>query len=367
MGLAQNRRMVPKFWWMAVVVLLASCAGTGPGPGAGSSATPLASPAAERLRFVLVGDAPYGPAEEAPWSRLLQRLAAEQPAFMLHAGDIKGGSEPCSDGLLAARVQQLREPPVPLVLALGDNEWTDCHRPAAGAHLPLERLALLRRLAFAEPTRTLGARPMVVESQATAAPGGLPEHQAFTVQGVRVATLHVVGSRNGLEPWGPVPGAQAGGGASGAGAAAAAGTQPDSRGQPRPDRLAEVQAREAAVLQWLRLNVERATSPDVQALVLLFQANPGLEHPPGHPERHGFEAFLTELQRLTLRLKKPVLLAHGDFHRYLADTPWPEQPWVQRVQTWGSPQLGAVRVRLAESGAPARLRFELESVLDVAP
>ncbi|MFN9449189.1 MAG: hypothetical protein ACOVOG_19840 [Rubrivivax sp.] len=131
--------------------------------------------------------------------------------------------------------------------------------------------------------------------------------------------------------------------------------------------MVEDQAREAAVLQWLRLNVARAAAPDVKALVLLFQANPGLEHPPGHAERHGFEAFNAELQRLTATLKKPVLLAHGDFHRYLAGTPWPDQPWVQRVQTWGSPVLGGVRVRLVEGGASPGLRFELDSVIGIGP
>ncbi|MCE2659108.1 MAG: hypothetical protein LW854_12840 [Rubrivivax sp.] len=164
---------------------------------------------------------------------------------------------------------------------------------------------------------------------------------------------------------GPVRGPDAVGGA--AGAAVPPGNPADSRAQPRPDRVVEDQAREAAVLQWLRLNVARAAAPDVKALVLLFQANPGLEHPPGHAERHGFEAFNAELQRLTATLKKPVLLAHGDFHRYLAGTPWPDQPWVQRVQTWGSPVLGGVRVRLVEGGASPGLRFELDSVIGIGP
>lgn len=315
---------------LILALTLASCAVPPPG-----------SPGAERFRFALVGDAPYHGAEIPVWNALLARLAGEGHAFLLHAGDIKGGSEPCSDALLAERIDQLRLPAVPLLLALGDNEWTDCHRKAAGSHSPLERLSVLRRLSHADPQRSLGARPMAVQTQALS--GGLPEHQAFEWRGVRVASLHVVGSRNGLEPWGDI----------GDGVA-------DSRERPRADRIAEVRARDAAVNAWLRLNVARAADPEVKALVLLFQANPGFEAPPGSPAREGFEPFLAELRSLLVPLRKPVLLAHGDHHQYLVDRPWSEAPWVQRVQTWGSPIVGGVRIRVIE-GEP--LRFELESVL----
>ena len=70
--------------------------------------------------------------------------------------DIKGGREPCSDALFARRRALLARSAHPLVLLPGDNEWTDCHRPSAGAFDPLERLAALRRRFFA-PGRSLGA------------------------------------------------------------------------------------------------------------------------------------------------------------------------------------------------------------------
>ncbi len=314
---------------LSLALLLAACA-----------APPAPSQTPERLRFALVGDAPYTPAEVPRWAALLQSVGQDGNAFLLHVGDIKGGSEPCSDMLLAERIAQLQQLPLPVLLTPGDNEWTDCHRKPAGAFNPLERLAHLRRLAYPDPQRSLGARPMAVQSQASS--GGLPEHQAFEQAGVRFASLHVVGSNNGLEPWGDI-----GDGRS------------DSRAEPRPERIAAVRAREAAVRSWMRQNFERAASSEVDALVLWFQANPGFEARPGSERREGFDDFLAELRELTARLKKPVLLLHGDWHEYLADRPWPEQPWVQRVQTFGSPKMGSVRVRVL-AGMPLRFEFDAQ-------
>jgi hypothetical protein len=302
-------------------------------------------PAPERFRFALIGDAPYTGAEVPRWADLLASLGGvdaqgRRLAFVLHAGDIKGGAEPCTDALLGERVGQLRRAPIPLLLTPGDNEWTDCHRKAAGGLLPTERLAALRALAWATPTASLGIKPMLVQSQATD-PGGLPEHQMFEWNGVVVASVHVVGSKNGLEPWGLVGDGYA-----------------DSDAQPRADRLAEVQAREAAVKAWLTQAFERARR--AQALVLLFQANPGFEAPVGSARREGFEPFIAQVHEGARQLGKPVLLAHGDFHSFLVDRPFPDLPQVQRVQTWGSPNLGHVRVRVLE-GHP--LRFAFEAVL----
>jgi hypothetical protein len=182
--------------------------------------------------------------------------------------------------------------------------------------------------------------------QTQASDGGLPEHQAFELQGVRVVTLHVVGSQNGLVPWEPI-----------------AERHRHGRGTHASDRTAEVAAREAAAIRWLHAQVALAQAPQVRALVVVFQANPGLEHRAGHPERRGFERFLGELQAQLTKLRKPVLLVHGDHHRFFVDRPWPALPSVMRVQTWGSPWVGGVRVRVLEESPDAPWRFVLESVL----
>ena len=47
---------------------------------------------------------------------------------------------------------------MPLLYTPGDNEWTDCHRPAAGRYNPLERLDAVRATFFDALGSRLGAR-----------------------------------------------------------------------------------------------------------------------------------------------------------------------------------------------------------------
>ena len=86
----------------------------------------------------------------------------------------------------------------PLIYTPGDNEWTDCHRPNNGAYNPLERLAFDRSVFFDRPGRSLGQAPAPVTSQASA---GFPENVQLRRAGVQFATIHVVGSNDGLQPW----------------------------------------------------------------------------------------------------------------------------------------------------------------------
>jgi hypothetical protein len=122
---------------------------------------------AQRLTFALLGDTPYDDAQRAQFPALVDAVNAD-PAIrlVLHAGDVKSGSTTCDDARfadLAALYDTFRDP---FVLTPGDNEWTDCHRTAAGGYLPTERLEAVRRYFFPEPGRTLGRREMSVQTQA---------------------------------------------------------------------------------------------------------------------------------------------------------------------------------------------------------
>jgi len=92
---------------------------------------------------------------------MLQQIG-DQPSirFVLHAGDLKGSGEPCSDELLRRRLEQLQAVRTALVYTPGDNDWTDCHRAGAGGYPPLERLGALRRFAYPDPGRSMGGRPL---------------------------------------------------------------------------------------------------------------------------------------------------------------------------------------------------------------
>ncbi len=306
----------------AVVALLAAalagCAHAPPGgvPGAGTA-------------FALIGDMPYGAREAEALDTLIDAINADAGVqFVLHAGDLKGGAEPCSDDLLRARHAQLQRIRTALVYTPGDNEWTDCHRRAAGRFNPLERLAFLRTLFFRDPGRTGGQQPFAVETQgAQPGFGAYVENVLFLRARVVFATLHVVGSGNDLEPWSGIDAA-------------------DSRAQPRTDRLREVQQRTAAALQWIDRAFERAHALDAAGVFLLMQANPRFDLPPTHPQRAPFEPLLERLRERAVAFGRPVVLAHGDFHELIIDRPLAQARKLVRVQTFGSPRIRWIRVRV---------------------
>ncbi|GAB4471164.1 MAG: hypothetical protein OHK0044_14180 [Burkholderiaceae bacterium] len=296
--------------------------------------------------FALIGDGPYSAAESAVFDRVLDEINADASIrLVLHTGDVKGGRERCDDELLRARYAQLQRVRAPLVFTPGDNDWTDCHRPAAGGFDPLDRLAALRAIFFADPRRTSGGAPLAVQPQSEV-PGFAPfvENVRFVYEGVVFATLHVVGSNNGLDPW--------------------HGIDPrDGPRTPRADRLQEFERRQAANLAWLDAAFAHARSIDAPVVVLMMQANPRFDLPRGDPKRAGFDALLERLAHRAAQFGRAVLLAHGDFHRFFVDRPLdvesaaPRVPNLVRVQGFGSPWLRWVKVTV-DPGAPTPLRFE---------
>jgi hypothetical protein len=109
--------------------------------------TALAAPAAaEPLEIVVLGDAPYGEPAEVypPFETLIETIDAAGPDLVIHVGDTKSGGTPCSDGILADQLAFLGGFVAPMIYTPGDNEWTDCHRQAAGGFDPVERLARIR-------------------------------------------------------------------------------------------------------------------------------------------------------------------------------------------------------------------------------
>jgi hypothetical protein len=271
---------------------------------------PAAPVAAAPLEFLAVGDLPYAEAEAALLARLLAQETARAPAFVLHVGDIKGGSEPCTDARNREVASLFRIQPVPVVYTPGDNEWTDCHRERAGARDPLERLAAVRRMFFADPSvlhnQSLGLRVPVPDH---------PENAWLIRDDVLLAVLHVVGSGNAWTP-------------------------------RDPTARAAFEARAAANRRVLEAAAAAGQAARVRAAVLAFHANPLFEKP-GH---RGFQPFRQDLQYLLARFAGPVLLIHGDTHSYKLDRPVADpasgEPItrVQRLEVPGSPLVAGVRV-----------------------
>lgn len=67
-------------------------------------AATLSQAQAQGFQFIALGDQPYGPAAQAPYRALVDRINQLAPAFSVHVGDFKSGSTLCSDEEFAAQL-----------------------------------------------------------------------------------------------------------------------------------------------------------------------------------------------------------------------------------------------------------------------
>ncbi len=287
--------------------------------------------AAQRFDFVALGDMPYttpqAPQEPARYDRLIGRINALAPAFSIHVGDTKAGSTPCSDEALRSHAAHFTRFEGAVVYAVGDNEWTDCHRASNGAFDPLDRLAFIRRTWFTE-ARSLGQRPIALERQADVMPARFEtfvENSRWTHNGVLFLSLHIVGSNNNFEA--------------------------------RPGAPQEFFARDAANLAWLEAGFEKARAENAPGVVVAFQADMWEERAPREPLQNGYTASLAALRRLAVAYGRPVLLVHGDGHVLRIDQPLRDNAGrtletVTRLMVMGAQEVHAVRVTVdpAEPG-----------------
>ena len=304
------------------------------------------------FEFALIGDVPYTEEQVQKFDTLIQDVNAHKNLrFVLHAGDIKGGSVACDDATFLARLGQYQQFAFPFIYTPGDNEWTDCHRIGAGQFDPIERLQRLRQLFFPQPGKTLIGQTKDVETQSTR-PGfeQYVENVLWMEEQVVFSTIHVVGSNNNLAPW--------------------SGIDPnDSFANPRADRLAEFEARQAAALAWLDETFQLAQDKNSLGVFILIHANPLFETSPAEQDRAGFNAFLDLLQQKVIEFGRPVVLAHGDFHFFVVDKPLfgPTAGGSQsrledftRVQTFGTDDVHWIRVGVYDEDPKV---FRVEQVI----
>jgi hypothetical protein len=276
------------------------------------------------LRFFATGDAPYSEGEFLQLEGLLADVTEAGAPFVIHVGDIKSGNSVCTDAYAARVAALFGGLPVPVAYTPGDNEWTDCWR-AGGA--PMERLAALRRIFYRDPTVL-----RLAELGAVHPDPGYPENYYFLTSGVAFAAIHAVGSGNGLQ----------------------------SKDQ---GALAEWRARSAANRALLENAVAAGNSAGAGALVVFFQADPLFARP---DETKGFEPIFRDLRWLLQAFAGPILVIHGDGHRYVVDQPIADprsgqtEPRLTRLEVPGSPLVQGVWVTCDPTAEPP-FRFELAS------
>lgn len=291
-----------------------------------------------RASFALLGDVPYGLVEEPKFDRVIDAINANAAVrFVVHTGDVKQGSERCDDAVFLKRFAQYQRFQRAFIVTPGDNDWTDCHRTNNGGYLPTERLTRFREIFYPQPGMTTGQQPFVVVTQAAQpAYRDYVENVMWRFAGSTMATLHVVGSNNNLDPWSQIDAS-------------------DSHATPRADRLAEFAAREAAALAWIDTVFDHAAASRSAGVMIAMQANPNFELPSSAQQRQGFNRVLERLGQRAQAFGKPVLLAHGDSHYFRLDKPL-QRP-VQgggnamlenftRVENFGSPSVHWVEIRV---------------------
>lgn len=224
---------------------------------------------------------------------------------VLHVGDIKNGGTRCDDAYFDQVASSFATSKDPLVYTPGDNEWTDCHRTSNGGYDPYDRLDAVRETFFASPGRSLGRRQMPLASQE----GATVENARWVDSRVVFATVHVVGSNNGLAPW------------------TGALETPQNAGR----REAEVAARIDAAVAWIDEAFDEAEESGAPGVVVAMQADTFATQ----PVQSGFVEVIDRLEQRAAGFDGDVLLLQGDTHRYLVDQPLDDAPNLTRVVVEG--------------------------------
>ena len=278
-------------------------------------------PAPGTFAVAFMGDAPYYIWEDIQFRRVLRQLDDSELAAVVSVGDMFW--RPCSDEMYNKHFAYFESLRHPVIYTPGDNEWADCHEPRVGGYEPLDRLATIRRVFFADPTRSLGGRQIELASQgAGSAFDEFVENVRWQQGGVVFATVHLIGGMNG--------------------------------GLPFPGRTGadddEARRRTAAAAAWVREAFLTARQDSAAGVVIITHANvPGFPDP-DDPERRALEPFVTAFEREAAAFAGPVVFVHGDWHEYTVDKPFvgaasgESLDNVTRVQVPGSPTVGWVRI-----------------------
>lgn len=285
------------------------------------ASSPEPSPLEQSFAFVVVGDTAYnGPADEEAYGELIAAINMRRPSFTIHVGDTKGAG-PCDDAFQQRILEGFKRFDHPVMYTPGDNEWTDCHKPVNGGADPVERLLAIRRIFFST-SATLGGAPRDVAVQSPS----FPENRSWRQNDVLFATVHIVGSNNNIA----IP--------------------------------EEFRAREAADIAWIKAAYAEARATNAKALVLAYQAELFADPRPDDGFANTRAAIADEAAKTVI----PVLLVHGDAHRFVVDRPFYRATSdgrtyvganVFRLQTFGAPEMGAVIVRYTNASA-APFSFE---------
>jgi hypothetical protein len=272
----------------------------------------------EKYSIGLWGDLPYSDTQALVGvPNLIADMNAQQLAFTVHDGDLKGGNGTpgsvtptvCSDALYQQGLAYFNALKAPAMFTPGDNDWTDCDRPSNGGFNSRERLDHERLVFFSTPY-SLGQNPVRQEVQSeplclgVSGPVPCVENRRWDLGGVTYATVNVQGSCNNLCDTAPDP--------------------------------VEFAARNAANIAWLHQVFAAARERGSVAVMIIAQADPGWDGsdatraPTRDPktlaetdgQMDGYQTYLQALRQEVIAFRRPVAYVHGDSHYFRVDKPF---------------------------------------------
>ena len=245
----------------------------------------------ESFQFIALGDMPYKlPDDYVRYERLITEINKAKPSFSVFVGDTKSGSTPCSDEYNQKIKGYFNQFSAPLIYSIGDNEWTDCHRPLAGSYDPIERLDSLRNTFFSA-RKSLGSQQINLTRQADVD----PQHKKFVENSYWVknqflfVNVHIPGSNNNFER--------------------------------NEQAKAEYLERNQANLDWIQRAFDLASNKGYLGIIFCYQADMFYTPSQATNTDSGYRDTLHILSSNSQEFKKPVLLIHGDSHRLILDQP----------------------------------------------
>ena len=252
----------------------------------------LSTARAEPVRFIALGDMPYGEAQDEQFRKITKAISETKVPFVVHYGDFKKGSAPCSTELMRDALNEIFSLHDKVIYTPGDNDWTDCDRKSTGS--PLSELFMLDRLRDTLQKQFASQKNVLpkLEHQPL-----FPENAIWSSGGVVFITLHIVGSNNGRDE-----------------------VLLDNK------KLARtlVQARDYANSKWLKVGLRRAIDEQADAIIVTSQADLTDETGRGDckfdkGKCDGFKYITKKLRKVAADWDNPMLYIHGDTDDYCLD------------------------------------------------
>lgn len=265
---------------------------------------------AKIFSFVAVGDTPYSlKEEEILKDKIIPSIEKLNTPFVVFYGDLKSGSESCTDELIQDRYKLVMSMHENVFYTPGDNEWTDCDRVNLETRFSeLERLDYLKKIFFSRPLE-------LKESWEYKRQSNFEENVMWQYNNIQFATIHLVSTNNGRQ---------------------------EILKDDIELALSLVETRDQANRVWLKRVFENAVKNQKKAIIISTQADVTNADGSGACTENNmmncdaFANFNANLRNFSKKVNIPVLLIHGDTNPYCIDSKFGQGAknlW--RLNGWG--------------------------------